>query len=117
MSDRLAVTGSRWWRQDLWWMVWCELHDAEFLILGDCPTGVDLWARRFAEFYQRPHRIHVADWDAHGLSAGPLRNTAMALDTPTRAVAFAAYGQRNNGTRDCYRKLCSVGLKPKLVRA
>jgi len=114
---RLAVTGSRVWRHDLWWMIWHELHDADHLILGDCPTGADLWARRFAEFYQRSHRVHYADWDAHGPSAGPLRNSQMALDNPTHAVAFAAFGHSNNGTRDCYRKLRGVDIVPKVVRA
>jgi hypothetical protein len=117
MNKRLAVTGSRHWPGEQWWRVWDELHDADYLILGDCPTGVDLWARRFVMFYRRSHVVHLANWETEGYAAGPNRNGRMAADGPTHGVALVVPTAKNNGTRDCYRKLRDVGIICKVVRS
>ncbi len=115
--ERLLVTGSRVWPDAYWFIAWDECHRGKYLILGDCPTGADLWARRFAAFYQRPHRVHEADWGAHGPAAGPIRNSSMVGDSPTGAVALVNPAAKNNGTRDCYRKCRTAGLVPRVRRA
>jgi len=107
------ITGSRVWPAKLYDWVWSACHQAEFLVLGDCATGADLWARRFAEFYQRPHRVHVANWNKYRGNAGPNRNTEMvrdllgtsfALDIEIDAVAFITPWSPCRGTRDCWSK-------------
>lgn len=77
----VGVTGGR----DLtdWPMVWDALNTARRLLrshggmelhVGDCPTGADRWARRWAAFYRQPGVLHVAHWTKLGRAAGPERN-------------------------------------------
>lgn len=49
------------------------------VVTGACPTGADMLAERWAS--RRHHtimRFH-ADWDAHGKTAGPIRNREMCV--------------------------------------
>lgn len=103
MTKRL-ITGSRYWPASQWFKVWEACHGGDYLILGDCPTGADLWARRFAQFYQREHEVHVADWNRHRARAGPLRNTEMVASDPDDAAAFIVPWDPCKGTRDCWSK-------------
>ena len=98
-------------------MVWDACHGADSLVLGDCPTGTDLWARRFAQFYQREHRVHLADWGKHRARAGPIRNTDMVADNPDDGVAFIAPWEPCHGTRDCWGKCKRRGIPVLEVRA
>lgn len=113
---RRLITGSRHWPTSCWWMVWEECHGADSLVLGDCPTGADLWARRFAQFYQVEHRVHLADWHRHRARAGPLRNTEMVKDSPDEGVAFLVGWDPCKGTRDCWGKCERAGVPVKPVR-
>ena len=40
--------------------------------------GVDTLAQQFAEYHNIPVKVFMADWNAHGKSAGPIRNQQMA---------------------------------------
>lgn len=96
--------------------MWEECHGATLLVLGDCPTGADLWGRRFAEFYQVDHRVHRADWNKHRARAGPIRNTAMVADEPEDARAFLVGWDPCKGTRDCWGKCKRAGIPVKPVK-
>jgi len=108
--SRLLITGSRVWPASLYALIWEDCHSAEHLILGDCPTGTDLWARRFAEFYQRSHTVHVADWSRLGGNAGPVRNQAMVDDFPVFARGYLCARAPNRGTNNCLSKLRRAGV-------
>lgn len=93
----VLITGSRTFSDDAF--IWKVLDNAhaitpiEHLVIGDCPTGADLYALTWAKTRSIPHTVHVADWSL-GRKAGPLRNTEMCkqLDsfpgTDKFAVAF-----------------------------
>ena len=103
MTVRL-MTGSRYWPDSEWALVWEDCHAARVLIVGDCPTGVDLWVRRFAQFYQRDVEVHRADWDRHGKRAGPIRNGEMVRRRPDDCRGYLIHGFGSPGTRDCLRQ-------------
>ncbi len=115
------ITGSREWPSAQYATVWEECHAADTLILGDNPRGVDLWARRFAEFYQRPHIIYVADWKGKRGSAGPHRNINMVRHMTDEREAFGATSAfdarafyvpwaKNYGTRDCHGRCAKANI-------
>lgn len=83
--------------------------DPDTLVVGDCPTGADLFARDWAE--RRPRtgkrvdlRVYEADWKAarargNVRSAGPIRNARMVRDH--RDAAFLLAFKGGTGTADC----------------
>lgn len=115
MSVRRLITGSRDWKPEHYWMVWDACHEAESIVVGDCPTGADLWARRFCAFYQRPLELFGAHWTVHGRAAGPIRNQKMVDTKPDDARAFFAALRRNAGTWDCWRRCraASIPIEPR----
>lgn len=118
----IAVTGSRNWQgYDLMVGIvegylglegagpegWHELNPYVgdgFVHVGDCPTGADAMLREYMELCQVPHRVHRADWDTYGPSAGPRRNRAM-LDSDEGIELLLAFreGSKSKGTDDCIR--------------
>ena len=52
--------------------------DAEELVSGSCPSGIDQAGERWAKKYGIPIKRFPADWDRHGRAAGPIRNRQMA---------------------------------------
>ena len=51
--------------------------------------------------------IHYAEWNKHGLAAGPIRNTKMLEEKPDLVVAFPG----GKGTADMVRKAKTAGLR------
>lgn len=117
---RILVTGSRDLSDQL--MVWDALvtnlkREPSSLVVGDCPTGADRFAR---EAWTRvdaiqvgvagPLDVHVADWTTHGKSAGPLRNRAMVDSGADLCLAFYKQGAGNRGTKDCVRRAKIAGI-------
>lgn len=92
----VLITGSRTFSDDKFvWDVLDKAHAVtriEHLVLGDCPTGADLYALTWAKTRGVPHTVHVADWSV-GRKAGPIRNAEMckqlvSFDGDLFAVAF-----------------------------
>ncbi len=117
----MLVTGSRHYNDVA--KVWQALFDMEqsegrelVLIVGDCPTGADLWARRWCYFYQRPALVFEADWENRGRAAGPERNQAMVDERPVIASAFLVDFDPCRGTRDCGRRLKASGIPTTVYR-
>ncbi len=111
----LVVTGSRRLADPS--IVYANLNDYVAyariwrLHVGDCPTGVDAYATRWAQLNGIAYSVHRAAWGKHGKGAGIIRNTDMILaavedirGVPESAVAGCAFwnGRRtNSGTLDC----------------
>lgn len=84
---RILVTGSRDWKdiERLQSALLAEIvnHTLEYdepviVVHGDCPTGADAMAHRFAKVVPIcTPEPHPADWQKHGRSAGPIRNRHM----------------------------------------
>ena len=72
------------------------------LVVGDCPTGADKYARAWAKERKVYHTVLYADWDRYGKSAGPRRNRHM-VDAflHNECLAFYQPGEKNKGTRHC----------------
>lgn len=66
--------------------------------------AADIWAKSVGIV---PVRFE-ADWDAHDLAAGPIRNTQMIREfKPDAVIAFPG----NRGTADCVKKARSNGIR------
>jgi len=78
------------------------------IVVGDCPTGADQFAREWAEYNFLEPEVYVADWDKHGKAAGPKRNQAMVDSGANLCLAFPEGDSR--GTRDCIRRALVAGI-------
>ncbi len=73
--------------------------EIDHLIVGDCPTGVDRFAKDWAQSKaHQSYAIYPAHWDAEGRAAGPIRNKRMVEQHPG-AIVLAFPGGR--GTANC----------------
>lgn len=106
---RIIVTGSRDWNDAN--MVYAKLdcHGATLVVEGGCKTGADLHARKWTKERGIVGRTFAADWDQHGLAAGPIRNQEM---VDAGADLCLAFFQRpdSKGTSDCVRRAGKVGI-------
>lgn len=101
----VLVTGSREFEDPV--PVYRALNDAltngmRSIVVGDCPTGADHYARTWAGMMGVPCEMVRADWTRWGKAAGPLRNRRMVdVYRPTACLAFFWPGAGNRGTTDC----------------
>lgn len=109
---RLVVTGSRFGFVGLeqWLDRWVKKYGApELVILGDA-RGVDAQAREWAIKHGYTYIVHVADWQTHGKSAGPVRNQKM-IDMANIGDWCVAFPKgESKGTYDCIRRAKQRGL-------
>jgi hypothetical protein len=108
---RSIITGSRHWDDwellvDMLECVWSE--PSRILVVGDCPTGVDLIVRQWCLFNRVPHEVFRADWDLYGRAAGPRRNQSMIDSGAQECIAFPLGSSR--GTWDCVERAMSRGI-------
>lgn len=66
------------------------------ILVGDCPSGVDAWIKRWAEAGDMETQIFRADWATYGKAAGPIRNGSM-ISYAEALVAFPG----GRGTANC----------------
>jgi hypothetical protein len=76
------------------------------VIFGDCPTGADALALKWAKQKSVSHHIYPADWDKYGKQAGPIRNAQMA-EACTRAIAF--WDGKSRGTKSAINEVIKRG--------
>ncbi|ARK07520.1 hypothetical protein LAV_00145 [Sphingobium phage Lacusarx] len=102
---RVCVTGGRAYKD--WRFVWRSInqferdHDVEIEELGQGEaTGVDRFAKEWAQAAGVPTRDYKADWDRHGEAAGGIRNEEMLIDfKPDYLLVFPG----GTGTTNCTR--------------
>jgi hypothetical protein len=71
------------------------------IVHGNCRTGADQMADKWALHHGLERTAVDADWNAHGKAAGPIRNQEMIdLFQPKRLVAFPG----GRGTADMVRR-------------
>lgn len=112
----LLVTGGRDFRDELRVREKLEAikDEIEILVVGDCKTGVDLFARRWAHAQKINHLVAYARWDQHERAAGPIRNShlvdyAQRLAGDWDSVLVLAF-PGGTGTEDCATKSLAAGL-------
>lgn len=71
------------------------------LIVGDCPTGLDYHARKYARENGIAVVEFMANWSKYKASAGPRRNAEMVNAKPDYAIIFPG----GRGTSDCARRV------------
>ena len=111
LPSRILVTGGRDYMRGDWVNgaldMHAEDHVIDAIIQGDCPTGADMLARRWAIANNHHLERYPADWRAHGKAAGPIRNQQM-IDEGRPTMVFAFPGGR--GTADMVRRAKAAGI-------
>lgn len=85
-----------------------ERYRISCIVHGDCPTGVDRWAKAYADDHGIWHVAVPALWKQYGGTAGPRRNTfavriaALLAGSTEKSVAIVFPGGR--GTTDAAKK-------------
>ena len=108
---RLIIAGSR-SIKDLN-VVLLALLDSGFdpsVIVSGGANGVDSIGEEIANMLGLPidrYPISSEDWELHGHSAGPIRNTEMAKNAD---ALLAVWDGKSNGTRDMIKKAEQYGL-------
>lgn len=74
------------------------------VIVGDCPTGVDLFVRSWCKMTNTNFTVFEADWTMYGRAAGPLRNKKMidfAKKLSTKGSVILVCFKGGAGTKNC----------------
>jgi len=79
-------------------LIMCLPIAATFAV-GDCPTGLDKIVTNY--FKDDVLTVYKADWNKHGLAAGPIRNKEMICANPG-AIIIAFPGGK--GTANCVKQ-------------
>ena len=105
---RIIICGGRDYNDGF--TVWHVLRaldpDHVTIVHGDCPTGADAFADRYATAMGFEVDPNPADWQRHGKAAGPIRNQAMLDAIAHLVIAFP--GER--GTADMVGRARSAGV-------
>jgi SLOG family YspA-like protein len=102
MPVRVIVTGSRDWTDyeavfntlnRVYVFAWTDDPDFSLVVVQGGANGADAAARVWVDFtraqgYQVELETWDANWDAHGKTAGPIRNKAMIDAGATEVLAF-----------------------------
>ncbi len=74
----------------------------DHIVSGGCLKGGDRFAERIAKSMQIPIKIHYAQWNSYGKSAGFRRNADIAREADILLAVVAA--DRKGGTEDTLKK-------------
>lgn len=126
MSIRILITGSRVWPHEkaigaaissfivngLGMLPGIDDLCDIVIVHGDCPTGADHFADKWAEDHIIPEggaiERHPANWPRYRRGAGPKRNQHMVDLGANVCLAFPMPGGR--GTQDCMRRARKAGI-------
>jgi hypothetical protein len=110
MSERLLVTGGQDYADAERMAIYLDaLHGSReiALLIHGASRGADELADAWAKSRGVPVQSCPADWDAHGRSAGPIRDTIMLVDhCPTLMLAFPG----GRGTANMVKKAREYGV-------
>ena len=107
---KVLVTGGRDYHDvDKVWTTLDEFHENReiTLLIQGGASGADIYAQVWAHKNDIPYLTIPAQWEKHGRSAGPRRNTQMLNFNPDYVIAFPG----GNGTADMVRQSKKAGLK------
>lgn len=94
--------------------VFHQIHQCDFigeiteLVNGECPTGVDYWAIRWANHRSIPIKYFPANWTEYGRKAGPIRNGEMAKYAD---ALIAIWDRKSRGTQDMIKQATRNNLR------
>lgn len=109
---RVIICGSRDWADDKLVKQTICAYVSGFgdvtIVHGDCPTGADASARRWAVDRGALEERHPADWKKHGKAAGPIRNQEMVDLGAFKCLAF--WDGKSRGTLDMLERASRAGI-------
>lgn len=116
LKNRIIIAGSRTFNNYEYVKKILDMvigHIDKAIILSGSARGVDKLGEQYAK--EKGYRIwmHEADWDNHGKSAGPIRNSQMVTQA-TQAIFF--WDGKSKGTRDCINKAFKKGIPVTIVK-
>ncbi len=91
-----------------------DKQDVE-IVSGGC-RGADKLGERFAREMGYKLTVFPADWDQHGRSAGPIRNTQMAKYADA-LIAFLIPKKQMSGTEDMIDNARHYGLQVRVIES
>lgn len=110
---KLAVVGSRTFTD---YQKMCEVldaHERPFTLVSGGARGTDNLAERYASEHHLTIKIIHADWNAHGKTAGFLRNTKI-VEESDDCIAF--WDGQSRGTQDTIKKFREMkGIFPLII--
>ena len=83
------------------------------LVSGGCPQGGDRFAEVLAAQRNVPIKIHRAEWNRYGRSAGFKRNTYIAQDADVLIACVAE--DRTGGTEDTIKKFHALHHEGQII--
>lgn len=100
---------------------YCNIAGTDLtVVVGDCPTGADLFVRQWLadsvhlEGASVHAEIHTAEWETYGITADPRRNAQMVQsirDYPGKKLVVALPRGQSKGTRGCLAMAEREGLE------
>lgn len=85
-----------------------EIRAKDITVISGCALGVDTFGIRWAEERGLPVMRYPADWDRYGKSAGPRRNSQMAV---VADALVALWDGESPGTRHMIQEADKRGLR------
>ncbi len=126
---RLLVCGCRWYRDQEevsrhisreHQSMMDDTGDRKLVVIEGGSDGADQcaalaieeWIAKWEDDYE--HESYQADWERHGLAAGPIRNMRMLQSgCPDRVLAF--WDGKSPGTRDMIQQAVRAGVPVRIV--
>jgi hypothetical protein len=114
---RILITGSRDWAN--WNLLnntlneYANEHDI-VIVHGDCPTGADAMAQRWASNQKVQVERYPANWKRYGRSAGPIRNQEMVDLGADICIAFPL--PQSRGTIHCMNAARKAGIPVRVIK-
>ena len=118
-STRVLICGDRNWRRyDIILATLKKLHEQtpiDVVIEGEC-RGADLLGKRAAYALGIVVSEFPAQWDVHGLAAGPIRNAQMLREgKPTLVLAFHDDLSNSKGTAHMVKIAKAAGVPVQII--
>lgn len=111
---KVIICGDRNWEdQEMIKQYIATLPKDTLIIQGMC-RGADWLARLSAKELGYQIKDYPANWDLHGLAAGPIRNRQMLEEKPDLVVAFHDNNGTGKGTKDMLNAAKQAGVSTKI---
>lgn len=104
MQSKIAFTGGRDYTDDVTVYTVLNVLQPDYVLVGDA-DGLDRLVRTFCKRLAIPFTKFVADWETHGKSAGPMRNSKL-LEEAELLIAFPG----GRGTANCIQQAQEQGI-------
>lgn len=85
-------------------------------VVSGCANGIDTLGEHWAKANGIPVKPFPANWDEHGMDAGPIRNQEMVDYVSPEGAAIFIWNGYSTGTWDCIKRAKKAGIQHYLHR-